>query len=343
MPFAEHFMVQGVTTSAQTATLPASISINCGFVPTKIEIFNETRWGANATGFRLIQKIDWNYLLPLSSKVQNWNAAGTGLLNTNVVTNGISVYDSSASVLLGPVIAGTVITRANPAVCTTAAHGLQTGDQIIMTNNTVMTQLGGLRFTVTVTDATHFTIPIDTTQGGLNSSNETSFVIRKVIVPELYYPAHLSISSISQATSAVISTTTNHGLTVGQQIRIRVPVGQGMTQMNNLQGLILTVPSATTFTVNINSSAFTAFTWPAAVNVGGAFSQAAVIPVGSGPSQVTTPPFWYEDKLSDATTNIGFQGFIIGTGLLQTAAAGSGAEGLVAGDVLSWTAWRADV
>lgn len=343
MPFAEHFMVSGVTLASQTATLPAQININCGFIPTRVEIINQTQFGSLATGLLNIQSMLWESNFPNSTKVQYLNAAGTAVLNGNVTTNGIQAYDGHAAspnqVLYGPAITGTTITKANPAVCTATAHGLQTGDTVTFTNNAVMKQIGGLSFTVTVTGANTFTIPLNTNTA--NFTAETGFIIKKVVVGSLYYPARHTITAISQASGAVISTANAHGLTVGQQVRVRVPTVFGMTQINNLQGVITAVPSTTSFTIgSINSTAFTAFAWPAATSV--PFTPAIVTPVGSGPTPVTVGGVTYNvDQLDDATTNQAYQGFSIGTGLLLTAT--SSVVGVTASDVLSWTAWRGDV
>ena len=138
----------------------------------------------------------------------------------------------------------------------------------------------------------------------------------------------------------VVTTSTNHGYTVGQQVRIRVPAALGMVQANNLQGVITAV-TATTFTIgSIDSSSFTAFGWPAVASV--PFTPATVTPIGSGPTPTTFLPNvqYYYDGLDDATTNQQFQGFSVGTNILVTAS--TTVLGITASDVFSWTAWRQD-
>lgn len=340
MAFAEEFFITGTVTVP--ATLPAVLNINTGFLPSKVRIVNQTQFGATGTGNLNIQWMDWVASNPTNTDVVYINAAGTALLPAAVSTNAISLYDGSLSVNLGPAITGTTITKANPAVATATAHGLQTGDVVLMSGNVVMKQLGGLYFSVTVTGANTFTIPINTNVA--NFTAETGFTIRKVRVGPLYYPGsnpgRLEISNITAANPMVVTTLTNHGLTVGQQVRLRVPAAFGMVQANNVQGIISAV-TATTFTLgNVDSSAFTAWGWPAATSVPFTFAQ--VIPVGSGPSAQTFGLLtYYDDVLDDATLNQQFQGFSIGTGLLQTSAAGT--VGVTASDVLSWEAWRASV
>ena len=338
MPFAEHFMLSGVTTAAQTATLPASININLGFLPTKIMITNETQYGSLSTGNENIQTMLWDSVYPTQTKITYLNAAGTAVLNGVVTSNAISQYDGHNSIQLASQVSGTVITKANPAVCTATGHGLQTGDVILMTQNAVMKQLSGMYFTVTVSNSSTFTIPVNTNTA--NFTQETSFRFRKIVVGPLYYPQRLWISNITAANPIVVTTTQAHGLTVGQQVRLRVPSTFGMVEANNLQGVITAVTSTTLTIGSIDSSAFTAWAWPAATAV--PFTPAFVIPIGSGPTITTVGLVsYYQDLLDDATTNQQFQGFTIGSGLLVASAAGT--IGITASDVLSWTAWRGDV
>ena len=349
MPFAEHFMLQGVTTAAQTATLPASININTGFLPSKIWVVNETEFGTSGSGNENITEMFWDSTYPTQTKIRYWNAAGTAILQGVVTTNGISQYNGQIalpgvnSIGFGPTVTGGALSKANPAQLTSTAHGLQTGDQIMITGPftaaTAMNQLGGIIFTVTVTGANTVTIPINTNTANFTATTVTTW--RKVITPPYYYPQRATITGITAANPMVVTTSTNHGYTVGQQVRLRVPAALGMVQANNVTAVITAVTS-TTFTLgSVDSSAFTAFAWPATTSV--PFTPATVTPVGSGPTATTfLPSVQYNyDTLDDATNNQSFQGFTIGAGLLLTSAAGT--IGVTANDVFSWTAWRGDL
>jgi hypothetical protein len=342
MPFAENFMVSGITTAAQTATLPASININCGFLPSKVQLTNVTEYGVTNTTNLNIQTINWDSTFPTQTQVVYINGAGTALLPGAVTTNGISLYNPTSQGALGAVVTGGALSKANPAQLTSTAHGLQTGDRILIhgpfTAATAMNQLGGMAFTVTVTGANTVTIPINTNTANFTATTVTTW--QKVLYPPTFYPYRAIITGITAANPIVVTTAINHGLTVGQQVRLRVPTIFGMSQANNLQGVITAV-TATTLTIgSIDSSAFTAFAWPAVTSL--PFTHAYVIPVGSGPSPTTVGVVTYnQDLLDDATTNENFQGFTIGSGLLQTSTAG--VIGVTASDVFTWTAWRADV
>lgn len=349
MPFAEHFMLSGVTLASQTATLPASININTGFLPTKIWVTNETQFGASGTGNENITEMFWDSAFPTQTKIRFWNAAGTAILQGVVTTNGISQYNGQIaapgvnSLGLGAAVTGGALSKANPAQLTSTAHGLQTGDQIMImgpfTAATAMNQLGGMIFSVTNTGANTVTIPIDTTGANFTATTVTTW--RKVTQPPYYYPRNAFITGITAANPMVVTTATNHGYTVGQQVRLQVPAVFGMTQANNITAVITAV-TTTTFTLgSVDSSAFTAFAWPAVTKL--PFTQPRVIPVGSGPTPTTfLPNVQYNfDTLDDAMNNQSFQGFTIGAGLLLTS--GAGTIGVTASDVFSWTAWRGDL
>ena len=352
MPFAEHFMLQGTFTVP--ATVPAVANVNLGFLPSKVELYNMTAITSmtggpppvNPGATYLMYRANWNAAfasaaVPFTLVEGITPSAATSSL-TKIIANGIGLYDGTRSIQLGPIVTAGALSKANPAQLTSTAHGLQTGDQIQITGPftaaTAMNQLGGITFTVTVIDANTVSIPINTNVANFTATTVTTY--RKVIVGPLYYPQRATITGITATNPIVVTTSTNHGYTVGQQVRLRVPNALGMTQANNLQGVI-TVVTATTFTIgSIDASAFSAFAWPATTSV--PFTPATVTPVGSGPSPVTFGLVTYNfDTLGDATTNQQFQGFTVGTGILNTPS--STVFGVTAGDVISWTAWRADV
>lgn len=69
------------------------------------------------------------------------------------------------------------------------------------------------------------------------------------------------ISTISQASSAQVTTTFAHQYQSGELIRFVIPLGFGMQQIDQMQAPI-TVTGSTTFTVPIDSTSFDAFSTP---------------------------------------------------------------------------------
>jgi len=349
MPFAEHFMLSGKISAP--ATLPGSLSINCGFLPTKVQIINETQWGQTGTGNLNIQEIKWDSTNPTQTNSLYINAAGTALLPSALTSNGISLYNGAGAspqqLSLGPKITGSTYAKATGRFTVSSTASLYAGATVLMTGFTVDKQLGGMLFTVnSIVSSTVFDIA--NSGNWLNTASFTggaqTFYVQLVTVPSLYYPQNSQIVYISAANPAVITTSTNMGLTVGQQVRLYVPKAFGMTQANS-QTAIISAVSGNQITlggsISLDSSAFTAFSWPAATGV--PYTPATIVPIGSGPTPTTFLPStqYYYDTVDDAMNNQAFQGFIIGPSLLQTAAAGT--VGVTASDVLSWTAWRGDV
>lgn len=351
MPFAEQFMVKSTLT---VGTVPYSINVNCGFLPSRVELINMTAITSmtggpppvNPGANYLMTEALWDSAFASAATpftlVKGLTPSAATISMTPITSNGISLYDGSQSVQLGPLVTGGALSKANPAQLTSNAHGLKTGDQILITApftaSTAMNQLGGMIFTVTVTGANTVTIPINTNTANFTATTVTSW--RKVRVGPLFYPQRCFITGMTAANPMVVTTSTNHGYTVGQAVRLRVPSVFGMSEANNVQGTISAV-TATTFTLgNVDSSAFTAFAWPAVASL--PFTQPEVTPIGSAPTPTTVGLVTYnQDLLDDATTNQQFQGFTIGTGIFATPSAT--VFGVTAGDVISWTAWRADV
>jgi hypothetical protein len=69
--------------------------------------------------------------------------------------------------------------------------------------------------------------------------------------------AALTVTNINQSTSAIVTTSGAHGLSVGDKVVLQSVVG--MTQINNIIGTVNGVVSSTQFALNIDSSGFTAY------------------------------------------------------------------------------------
>jgi hypothetical protein len=367
MTFPGRDMRQGTFTVG--SSLPDTEKVNCGFLPTKIELINMTLLNTTMAGGPPVTNPGANYLTYRAIWQQEFASSVTPFTMLEALTpsaltssigrvtsNGISLYDGHAAsptqLVLGPQISGTNTAIATATFTISSTATLFPGATILMTRNSVNKQLGGMIFTVnTVVNTTTFTIA---NGGWLNTANFTNgaetFKVQLVNVPPLFVPQEATIVNISAANPAVVTLNQSAsilGLTVGQQVRLRVPSAFGMTQMNNLQGIISAVSGnqvtlgGTTgaFSLNngIDSSAFTAFAWPASSSV--PFTPATLTPIGAGPT-IATPANFNDDLIGDATINTAFQGFIVGSSILNTPSAT--VFGVTAGDVFAWTAWRAD-
>jgi hypothetical protein len=90
------------------------------------------------------------------------------------------------------------------------------------------------------------------------SANSFTFLTyaRKLDPFPLTYQASKVITAITQATNAQISVAA-HGYVVGDRVRILAVVG--MTQINTYVARVMTTPTAGTFTVDIDTTTFTAY------------------------------------------------------------------------------------
>lgn len=318
----------------------------------------------------------------------------TPVLTTDSVRvgGGISVFSGGLSFQYGPVYAHNSVASADFAiskaavaqVTTATAHGLTSGDVVIFANlyqtsTTGMQQIAGIPFVVTVTSTTVFTIPWDTSGSNytaFNSATSTGNVgsWKQVLYPALYAPAVTFISAITLANPCVISLTMPGNFVVGQEVAFRIPAVWGTIELNSLPnvtipgspvyGYVTAVSSSLTtptITVNINSTAFTAFV-PNQVFAsfkGEKFPQ--VVPVGdvnSGGWPFTStsgfypsPNLWtgYSNTLTrtingpaiqGAFVNNTAQGFIVGNAAARTDT--SAFFGGSDGDVIEWRAFLHD-
>jgi len=241
--------------------------------PDSIQIWNKTKWNntTNNTGVSAIGFAE--------------DAAGAGYVTASngttwlgkTLTTGAFTFFSAGSPAFGATkaLATTFVTQANPAVVTSTAHGYQTGDVVLLYGTTGMLQVAGIPYTITKTGADTFTIPVDSS--GFAAAATAGFV-KQVLYPDLYIPELCYITSITKAAKAVITTSFNHNFVVGQQVGFTVPSAWGMTQMDSSvyvqssngipQQAYVTAVTASTITVNIDSTAFTTFAYPTSATAG---------------------------------------------------------------------------
>lgn len=303
----------------------------------------------------------------------------TPVLTTDVVTtNGFSTFgllgptNSGLELQLGAQLQISGITKANPAVVTTASpHGLSSGQVVILEGlfqsaTTGMPQISNMPFVITVTGATTFTIPWNTNQSNYTalSGSPTGAFVRQVLFPWNYLPGVNFISAITTGTTTTITTTSNHNYVVGQEIAFRIPSVWGTTQLNSLPnsvtpgspvyGYVTSLTSNTVFVCSINSTGFTAFnsnptvaqtvglTPPQVVAVGDinsggtAYSGGALYPSPSFPTFSGGISTINGPAISGAFVNNTAQGFTIGAG----AGTNDGSSVLVGAnaDVIYWEA-----
>ncbi len=357
--------------SGQVTSTGGNTVVVCPFIPNFIEICNSTRATAASGVTRAWWETDMGPGAAFVNTTSAGPADGTSFI-TSATGTGFTTIQAGLSLQYGPTQLVTTITKANPAVVTsTSPHGLVSGNVVIFqniaqTSTTGMQQIAGIPFVVTVTGASTFTIPWNTNQanytaiatGGLN----TLAAFKKVLYPVLYAPGTAFISAITTGATTAVTTTSPHNFQVGQEVAFRIPAAWGTSQLNSLPnviipgspvyGFVTAVGSSTTMTVNINSSAYTAFNsnQPFASYPGEQFPQVLAVgdantgfgPNTNGPNSPS--PTVFNGFGTGATSTINgptilgayfnatFQGFVIGSAIAGTAA-----------DTIFWRAYLHDI
>lgn len=255
------------------------------------------------------------------------NAANAAQLTTALASGGFTLLDTSGSPLdtLNATITA-ISTAAIPVATNSGTNGLVAGDVVRIINTTSAQQLGGFDFTVGYNTLTNTTFSLDymSTLAGAGTSGSW----RRIKFDPIFYPRRRFITAITQATSAVVTLSVTHGYTAGQAVRFVVPSAYGMTEMDGLIGNITAIDTTTTtgntITVDIDSSAFTSFAFPADGDE--PFSPALIVPVGE------TANGTYANVIDDATDNVSFIGMQLAAGTDSPAGAN--------GDVVYWRAGK---
>lgn len=305
-----------------------------------VEVVNTTNVAA-ATQWAGV-KWYWQYGMAADNAIVDYHAAATQAISTSTVAvgfngatyRGISVVNSSAQPNYGASIAVADVTAANPPVVQTGTTTGLIANRSVVRLSSLATggQMCGIDFSIgAVVPATSFTLahmpqPV---AGGAG-------FYRQVIYPSLFYPRRRYITQVTTGVTTTIVTSVTNSFNVGESVRFVVPAAFGMTQLNGLQGTVLAVNQVgttgnNTVTVNIDSSAFTAFVFPLVAAV--PFSYAEIIPVGEDTAIALANN---ANILADSTINTGWTGIILGTDAAAAVALGS--AGGTLNDVLFWRA-----
>lgn len=266
---ADYFKTWNITQTA--ATNPNTVISGEWFGP---------KFGAGATGAGASPNAGIK-IVKTTADLTGVFTAGTGF---TYITSVPIVEAQGANAITG-------ITAANPAVVT-QTNTYSEGDVLRLYSTTGMLQIGGMDFQISSVSGSGYTLlglPA-TASNGFASAGTAGFT-RRISKAGAVEPEFLYITNISQATQAVVSTSVDPSThyVVGMKIYFSIPFSFGMTQINGLTGKILAVNavSATSnigaynLTVDIDSSAFTAFAFPASTSSPTATLFATLAPAGA--------------------------------------------------------------
>ena len=281
-----------------------------------------------------------------SAIVKYYSNTGHALNGDTIVAGGFTLYDPSGQTagsqpLLGAPVATTASTNATrPVVSTASTAGVSVGT-IVRLSNTAQTDVNGVDFVVgTVVNNTSFTLltstnALATAPGAIGGAGYYRIVYNGNSA--LFYPRRRYITNITNASNAQVSTSVAHGLTPGQEVRFKIPTTSGMTQLNPqlsnnyfpqsslAAAIVVSVVDDYNFTINIDTTSYTAFTWPTIAQMPTDFptvtpfgedtatalaSNTAQVPTIGGAQIFNTNT----GILADSTVNTGYLGMVLGIG-----------------------------
>jgi len=200
----------------------------------------------------------------------------SNIVNKDLVTSGGFTFVEEFP-LPGAAISVTGITAANPAVVS-ATQSYSDGDIVRLYGTTGMLQISGMLFDIDNASGSDFELP------GLDASGfaaaATAGTVRKIEKAYAFTPSFYYVTKITKASSAVVTTSMTHNFEVGQAVTFSVPSSFGMSEIDQLTGVISAVTTHT-FTVDINSTGFSTFAFPASSLSPAAALFATVAPAGS--------------------------------------------------------------
>lgn len=226
-------------------------------------------------------KFEWQLGMAADTGVEYKKTNSTDALNMVTLTSGgfTRIDEGDQSIGVAKATSGTDVSRANPAVVTVTSHGYSNGDRIRIYGTTGMLQIAGWDFTIGSVGANSFTLAYLDSSGF--AADATAGFVRKLPANPMFYPQENRITAATQATAMVVTLAVTHGLTVGQKVRLHCGTEFGMYEMNNLIGTITAVNTSTnTITLDIDSSAFTAFAFPTSANAASVAIIPHIVPVG---------------------------------------------------------------
>lgn len=283
-----------------------------------MKVWNSTTINATTVNAGLV--FEWN--LGMGGIEYQENAAGTAV-NILPRPNDFIPIDTSLQVPSAPVAIAAVSNVVRPIVTTGSTAGLSVGSIVRLSNVAALPNLMSYDVAIdTIVVNTSFRIAnaLANAPGAVGGGG----FYRIIPFPPIYYPTKQFLFNITRAAQAVVTTAANHNYQVGQSVRFNVGPAFGMTQIDGLLGNIVAV-TAGTFTVDIDTTAFTAFVFP--LPAAYPFTRAQVVPVGEETDANSDP-----NLLNDATLNNAILGITLVAGIDSPAGQN--------GDVIYWQAGR---
>lgn len=277
-----------------------------------------------------------------------WKKSGSSAIlidsfSTSTATDGFTYVTTSPVVEAQAANAITAISAANPAVVT-QTNTYANGDLVMIYNTTGDLTIGGMVFQISSVSGSGYTLLGLANIAGNGLAAATAGNTRRISKYAAVEPQFLYITNISQATQAVVSVSIDPSnyYVVGNKVHLSVPSTFGMTQANQLTGTILAINAvaasgnigAYNMTLDIDSSAFTAFAFPLTTASPTAALFATLAPAGSQTSfnTVTLVQTGYEFNLTPFHTGQFTPYMFLAGGANSPAGANA--------DIINWSAYK---
>jgi hypothetical protein len=241
------------------------------------------------------------------------------------VGEGFTLINSNENVLGGPIAITSNTDDPQPVYSVADTSTLRNGSIVRTANITGSTSINSFDFEVDALAAnTSFRMRFAMANApGVVGANGTYRIIN--FDPQ-FYPRRRFVVDATATDPLVVTTSVQHGYSVGQEVRFNIPSEWGMVELDGLSGAI-TATTIGTITVDIDASAFSGFTFPLPAKVPFTFAQ--VIPLGEDTGVALANNI---DILSDAVEDTAFIGVEL-TG-------GAGAPAGASGNVIYWVAGK---
>lgn len=269
-----------------------------------------------------------------------WKKAGSNVINmdlfsTSTASAGFTYVTSFPQPEAA--LTGTTITNATPAVAT-VTNTYSEGDSVVIYNSVGAEMYSGMTFTISSVSGSGFTLL------GLNSpgSAATAFTVRRVPKTMPVEPRFMYVTGVTQANPCVVTLSQAHNYVVGQAVTFQIPGSFGMQQLNTFYApqsrpWIITAVGTYTVTLNVDSTNFTAFAFPATALTPTTQLFATMAPAG----QITQ-----YNPISNVQVGYNFQYVPFHNGLFvpyMYIPAGANSPGGAANDVIFWQGLKSEL
>lgn len=340
------FIGQGTYTNGATL---ATVNVPLSARPDWFFVKDLTNWGAATTAVNPMYA-EWFSNMAAGSYMalgQISAAAGSNYTYGSKGTSGGFTFIDGSNPPTYTSLAQTGINNSTFVVTMANTGSIAVGDYVRLINPAGQLQLGGLVAQVTaVTANTSITLGYVATAvaAGLTvAASATSGSILKFI-PDAMYPRLRQVLYVTQASQGKVYFASQHNFTAGEFVDFSVPSAFGMIQLNSLTGKssgparVLSVTNSSTessITLDLDTSGFTAFDYPASASIALGGSPPVCVPAGSGivplNGSATVPQSPPGTNLQDAFDNRRQFYMSIGTSACGVASA-----------TMQWFAFKAD-